>query len=51
MISLVSLLVAAALVSQYSGFEANAQIDNSKLTLDNNLQPNGKLIYYFIKNI
>ncbi|RVE49950.1 hypothetical protein evm_005418 [Chilo suppressalis] len=39
MINLVSLLVAAALVSLQCGFEAHAQIDVSN-DLDNNLQPN-----------
>ncbi|XP_028176289.1 neural/ectodermal development factor IMP-L2-like isoform X2 [Ostrinia furnacalis] len=39
MINLVSLLVAAALVSLQCGFEAHAQIEG-KNDLDNNLQPN-----------
>ncbi|XP_068624321.1 neural/ectodermal development factor IMP-L2-like [Battus philenor] len=40
MINIVSLLAAAALVSLQCSYEANAQLDNTKIDLDNNLQPN-----------
>ncbi|CAG4960913.1 unnamed protein product [Parnassius apollo] len=40
MINLVSLLVAAALVAAQFSFEANAQIDNTKVDMDNSLQGN-----------